>query len=181
MLGLYALQFLFSQPRRFTCQLTDTELIFTMWFPVFFASLSFAASALADNNPPQPPIISLVSSETPSQCSPGKSISISFSEDLGNLTTNLSGVQLQSADHGRAEKYASCDFKVELSSWYYKYRVGISGATIKGHASLTDGMQINKFNTTAVFRLEHLKNSRPIKPPEITNLSMSTMVCFDFS
>ncbi|KAI1381291.1 hypothetical protein F4677DRAFT_402615 [Hypoxylon crocopeplum] len=138
------------------------------------AALALVASALAQSSPPAVPAISSISSKVPFQCSPGKSLGVSV--EPGKLTTSLSEVQFQSTGHGRTEEYASCDFRVELSSWYYKYRVAISGATIRGRANLTDGVQIFQFNTTAIFRMEHLKNFTPITPPEITNLSMSTMI-----
>ncbi|KAL7624650.1 hypothetical protein AAE478_006220 [Parahypoxylon ruwenzoriense] len=146
-----------------------------MRLSVCLTGVAFASSALAQSKPPpQMPAVSSMSTQVPFQCSPGKSIGISI--EPSKLTTTLSEVQFQTTGHGRTEEYAGCDFRVELSNWYYKYRVAISGATVRGQANLTDGVQIYQFNTTAIFRLQHLKNFSPITPPEITNLSMSTML-----
>ncbi|KAI2602647.1 hypothetical protein GGR54DRAFT_491726 [Hypoxylon sp. NC1633] len=140
-----------------------------------FAVLSLAASAVAQGDPPpQLPMVSLITSKVPFQCSPGRSIGVSL--EPSKLTTSLSEVQFQGTGHGRTDEFASCDFRVELNSWYYKYRVAVAGATVRGHANLTEGVQIYQFNTTAIFRLEHLKNFSPITPPEVTNLSLSTML-----
>ncbi|KAI5855566.1 hypothetical protein GGS23DRAFT_589721 [Durotheca rogersii] len=138
-------------------------------------SLAFVASAFAQGvSPPQMPGVSSLSSRDPFQCSPGKSLSISI--DAGKLTTTLPELQFQATSHGRTDTYAGCQFRVELNDWYYRYRVAISGATVRGRANLTDGAQIYQFNTTATFRLQHLKNLSPITPPEVTNLSLSTML-----
>ncbi|KAI1780704.1 hypothetical protein F4818DRAFT_396546 [Hypoxylon cercidicola] len=145
-----------------------------MRFSVLLEILSFAASAFAQSSPPELPVVSSISSQIPPQCSPGKSIGISI--DATMITTSLSEVQFQSLGHGRTGGFANCDFKVELNSWYYNYRVAISGATIRGNANLSDGVKIYQFNTTAVFRLEHLKNFSPVTPPEVTNLAKSTML-----
>ncbi|OTA90611.1 hypothetical protein M434DRAFT_33468 [Hypoxylon sp. CO27-5] len=142
---------------------------------VFLSALSSIAAVFGQSNPPPVlPAVNLITSKVPFQCSPGKSIGISV--EPSKITTSLSEVQFQATGHGRTDEFASCDFRVALSYWYYKYRVAISGATIRGHANLTDGVQIYQFNTTAIFRLEHLKNFSPIQPPEITNLSISTML-----
>ncbi|KAI1139870.1 hypothetical protein F5Y05DRAFT_380296 [Hypoxylon sp. FL0543] len=142
---------------------------------VFLSVLSSVAAVLGQGEPPSIlPAVSLITSKEPFQCSPGKSIGVSV--EPSKITTSLPEVQFQTTGHGRTDEFASCDFRVELSYWYYKYRVAISGATVRGHANLTDGVQIYQFNTTAIFRLEHLKNFSPIKPPEITNLSISTML-----
>ncbi|XXG97484.1 hypothetical protein Hte_003787 [Hypoxylon texense] len=140
----------------------------------FLELLSLAASGLAQSSPDILPVVSLISSQVPSQCSPGKSIGVSI--DTTKITTNLSEVQFQTTGHGRTGGFANCDFKVELNSWSYGHRVAISGATIRGNANLSDGVKIDQFNTTAVFRLQHLNNFSPVTPPELTNLAMSTML-----
>lgn len=143
---------------------------------ILLGTLPFAASAFAQSAPELLPVVSLISSQIPSQCSPGKSIG--FSIDTAKISTSLSEVQFQSLGHGRTGGSADCIFKVELNDWYFNYRVAISGATVRGNANLTDGVKISQVNATAVFRLEHQKNARPVTPPEVTNLAMSTMVRF---
>ncbi|KAI0181763.1 hypothetical protein GGR52DRAFT_54790 [Hypoxylon sp. FL1284] len=145
-----------------------------MRISVLLEFFSLATASFAQSSPALLPKVSLINSQIPSQCSPGKSIGVSI--DAGNITTSLSEMQFQTTGHGRTGAYANCDFRVELNSWNYKYRVAISGATIRGGSSLSDGVEIYQLNTTAVFRLEHLKNLSPITPPEVTNLSMSAML-----
>ncbi|KAI0385571.1 hypothetical protein F5Y04DRAFT_292087 [Hypomontagnella monticulosa] len=141
--------------------------------PLTILSVVASGTAVSDP-PPQLPAVSSISSSIPFQCSPGKSIGVTLRPN--RITTDLSEMQFWTEGHGRTEEYASCDFRVELNSWYYKYRVAIASAAVRGHANLTEGVKIFQFNTTAIFRLQHLKNFSPITPPEVTNLSLSYML-----
>ncbi|KAI1759074.1 hypothetical protein GGR53DRAFT_514967 [Hypoxylon sp. FL1150] len=134
----------------------------------------FAASVCAQSTPDLLPVVSMISSQIPSQCSPGKSIGVSI--DADKIATSLSEVQFQSLGHGRTGGSADCFFEVELNDWYFNYRVAISNATIKGNANLGDGVTISQFNATAVFRLEHHTKNASATPPEVTDLSLSTML-----
>ncbi|KAL7629147.1 hypothetical protein AAE478_000666 [Parahypoxylon ruwenzoriense] len=117
-----------------------------------------------DPPPPQLPVILAIVSDTPGQCSPGQNVNITFSPDT--LRLDLPVMRFGTEGHGRADELALCQFTVEYTSWWYKYRFAIQNLTYKGHLTATDGVQLYQSSANTVFRA----------PPDVWNVSMSTMI-----
>lgn len=144
---------------------------------ISIASIILAISALAiDTPPPQLPIILGIVSDTPGQCSPGQSINISFLGEGNQLRIDLPNMRFGTEGHGRTDEHALCQFTVEFTSWWYKYRFSIQDVTYKGHLNSTIGVQLYQLTANTVFRYENRKLNPGRAPPDIWNLSTSTMV-----
>lgn len=144
----------------------------------FITGISLAISALAEGDPPPPqfPLVLGVVSETPYQCAPGQSMNITFLPD--SLRLDLPSMRFGTEGHGRTDEYAGCQFTVEFTSWWYKYRFAIRDVTYRGHLNATDGVQLYQLKANTVFRYENRKVNPGRAPPDIWNVSMSTMVSF---
>ncbi|KAI1382389.1 hypothetical protein F4677DRAFT_24981 [Hypoxylon crocopeplum] len=142
----------------------------------FFAGISLAVSVLAEGDPPPPqfPFVLGIVSDTPGQCSPGQSMNITFLPDT--LRLDLPSMRFGTEGHGRTDEFASCQFTVEFSSWWYKYRFAIQNVTYRGHLKATDGVQLYQLTANTVFRYENRKLNPGRAPPDTWNVSMSTMV-----
>ncbi|KAI2781675.1 hypothetical protein F4815DRAFT_71208 [Daldinia loculata] len=142
----------------------------------FITGISMAISALAEGDPPPPqfPLVLGVVSETPYQCAPGQSMNITFLPD--SLRLDLPSMRFGTEGHGRTDEYAGCQFTVEFTSWWYKYRFAIRDVTYRGHLNATDGVQLYQLKANTVFRYENRKVNPGRAPPDIWNVSMSTMI-----
>ncbi|XXG94848.1 hypothetical protein Hte_001107 [Hypoxylon texense] len=125
------------------------------------AGIAVATPAFAiDPPPPQVPIVLGIVSDTPSQCSPGQSMNITFLPDT--LRLDLPGMRFGTEGHGRTDEVAVCQFTVEFTSWWYKYRFAIQ--------------DIYQMTANTVFRYENRRLNPGRAPPDIWNVSMSTMI-----
>ncbi|OTB06019.1 hypothetical protein M426DRAFT_21443 [Hypoxylon sp. CI-4A] len=140
----------------------------------FLAGLSLAIPTLAASSPPPqfPEVLGIVTS-TPNQCAPGQSLELTFLPDA--LRLNLPSMFFGTEGHGRTNEFAVCEFTTEFTSWWYKYRFGIQGVKYSGRFNATDSVQLHELHSSAIFRYEILKVNKGNVPPEIWNLSMSTM------
>ncbi|OTA64803.1 hypothetical protein K449DRAFT_459238 [Hypoxylon sp. EC38] len=140
------------------------------------AGLSLAISVHAEGDPPPPqvPIILGIISDTPSQCSPGQNMNITFLPDT--LKLELPSMRFGAEGHGRTDEIAVCQFTAEFTDWWYKYRFAIRDVTYKGHLNATDGVQLYQLKANIVFRYENRKVNPGRAPPDIWNVSMSTMI-----
>ncbi|KAI5866483.1 hypothetical protein GGS23DRAFT_550853 [Durotheca rogersii] len=139
-----------------------------------FCLASVIAATYGSPPPPQLPIVLGIVSDTAWQCSPGKSINITFLPHT--LRLDLPAMRFGAEGHGRTDELAVCQFTAELTSWWYKYRFAIQNVTYKGHLTATDGAQLYRLSANAVFRYENRKLNPGRAPPDIWNVSMSTMV-----
>ncbi|KAI1780181.1 hypothetical protein F4818DRAFT_437464 [Hypoxylon cercidicola] len=141
----------------------------------FIAVISAISAFAIDPPPPQLPLILALVSDTPSQCSPGgQSMNITFLPDT--LRLDLPDMRFGTEGHGRTDEVTVCQFTIEFTSWWYKYRFAIQDVTYKGHLKATDGVQIYQMAANAVFRYENRKLNPGRAPPDIWNVSMSTMI-----
>ncbi|KAI0176466.1 hypothetical protein GGR52DRAFT_363125 [Hypoxylon sp. FL1284] len=140
------------------------------------AGLSLLApSALAlDAPPPEVPRILGIVSDTPSQCAPGQSLSVDVQPDV--LRLGLPAMRFDTTGHGRTDEVATCQFTLELTSWWYKYRFAVQDVTYRGHLQASDGVQLYQLTANTVFRYENRKVNPGREPPDVWNVSMSTMI-----
>ncbi|KAI1482843.1 hypothetical protein F4774DRAFT_406545 [Daldinia eschscholtzii] len=141
----------------------------------FIAGISWVLSSLVkgDAPPPQFPQVLGVTTETPYQCAPGQSMNITFFSNT--LRLDLPSMRFGTTGHGRTDEYAGCQFTIEFTSWWYKYRFAIQDVTYRGHLNATDGVQLYQLKSDAVFRYEFHKINPQRAPPDVWNVSMSTM------
>ncbi|KAI1805950.1 hypothetical protein F4811DRAFT_195086 [Daldinia bambusicola] len=141
----------------------------------FISGISLAISSLVNGDAPPPefPMIREITTGSPYQCAPGQSMNITFFSNT--LRLDLPRMQFGTTGHGRTDEYAGCQFTVEFSSWWYKYRFAIRDVTYRGHLDATDGVQLYQLKSNAVFRYEYHKLNPGRAPPEVWNVSMSTM------
>ncbi|KAI0381938.1 hypothetical protein F5Y04DRAFT_288111 [Hypomontagnella monticulosa] len=142
----------------------------------FITSIFLVASPLARGDPPPPqfPVVLGIVSDTPTQCSPGSNMNITFLPDT--LRMDLPGMRFGTEGHGRTDEQAFCQFTVEFTSWWYKYRFAIQDVTYRGHLTATDGVQLYYVTARTVFRYENRKLNPGRAPPDIWNVSTSTMI-----
>ncbi|KAI1135029.1 hypothetical protein F5Y05DRAFT_190004 [Hypoxylon sp. FL0543] len=142
----------------------------------FIAGLALAISIRAEGDPPPPqtPIVLGLVSDTPNQCSPGQSMSITFLPDT--LRLDLPNMRFGTEGHGRTDEVAVCQFTAEFTDLWYKYRFAIQDVTYKGHLNATDGVQLYQLKANTVFRYENRKLNPGRAPPDVWNVSMSTMI-----
>ncbi|KAI0014305.1 hypothetical protein F4779DRAFT_559160 [Xylariaceae sp. FL0662B] len=132
------------------------------------------ATSVGAQAPPQLPGISGIETTSSNQCSPNKKLDITITPN--NLELGLPALQFYPLGHGRTDEYTGCSITVELVEWFYKWRFAVSNVTYYGHANLTQDVSIYQLTAKTTFRLEHLKNSHPITPPRVTNLSEAIMI-----
>ncbi|KAI1632852.1 hypothetical protein F4809DRAFT_655756 [Biscogniauxia mediterranea] len=143
--------------------------LFTTW-------LSLATSTLAQTGapPPQLPVVKGIESETWTQCAPGQTLNVSIQPD--KLSLYLPAMQFEMEGHGRTDESAICQFTMELTSWFYKYRLALSGVTYSGHFTADDGVSIYQLTASAVFQYENKKTNPMDAQPYIWNMSSSVML-----
>ncbi|XDG06966.1 hypothetical protein ABKA04_006581 [Annulohypoxylon sp. FPYF3050] len=137
-------------------------------------SLAMSAAAEGDPPPPQTPFILGIVSDTPVQCSPGQNMNVTFLPNT--LRLELPNMYLGAEGHGRTDEVSLCQFTVEYTSWWYKYRFAIQDVAYRGHLNATDGVQLYQLTANSVFRYENRKVNPGRAPPDIWNVSMSTMI-----
>ncbi|KAI1488195.1 hypothetical protein F5X96DRAFT_646805 [Biscogniauxia mediterranea] len=143
---------------------------------LFTTCLSLATSTLAQTGapPPQLPIVKGIESETWTQCAPGQTLNVSIQPE--KLILYLPAMQFATEGHGRTDESAICQFTMELTSWFYKYRLALSGVTYSGHFTADDGVSIYQLTASAVFQYENKKTKPMDAQPYVWNMSSSVML-----
>ncbi|KAI5916986.1 hypothetical protein F4810DRAFT_718892 [Camillea tinctor] len=92
------------------------------------------------------------------------------------LSLYLPAMQFGMEGHGRTDEIAVCQFTMELTSWWYKYRLALNGLTYSGHFTADDGVSIYQLTASAVFQYENNKPNPGNAQPYVWNMSSSVML-----